>query len=83
MKDKDNQKKSYFSISKNCRMVKNYMHIPRVKAGKTLIAKVSHLIRLFNGSKRWEPVAIHMLKYFYHYSRSHHSNIKTENTSNT
>ena len=29
------------------------MQIPRRKAGKTLIAEVSRLIGLFNGSKRW------------------------------
>ena len=40
----------------------NYMQIPRGKAGKTLIAEVTRLIRLFNSSKRWEPVAIHMLQ---------------------
>jgi len=38
------------------------MQIPRGKAGKTLIAEVSRLIRLFNSSKRWESVAIHMLQ---------------------
>ena len=40
------------------------MQIPSGKAGKTLIAEVSRLIGLFNGSKRWEPVAIHMLQVF-------------------
>jgi len=40
------------------------MQIPRGKAGKTLIAEVSRLIWLFNGSKRWEPVTIHMLQVF-------------------
>ena len=38
------------------------MQIPRGKAGKTLIAEVTRLIRLFNSSKRWESVAIHMLQ---------------------
>jgi len=38
--------------------------IPRGKAGKTFIEEVSHLIGLFNGCKRWEPVAIHMLQVF-------------------
>jgi len=38
------------------------MQIPRGKAGKTLVAEVTRLIRLFNSSKRWEPVAIHMLQ---------------------
>ena len=37
------------------------MQIPRRKAGKTL-AEVTRLIRLFNSSKRWESVAIHMLQ---------------------
>ena len=45
-------------------MDKNYMQIPRGKVGKTLIAEVTRLIRLFNSSKRWEPVAIHMLQVF-------------------
>jgi len=40
------------------------MQIPRGKAGKTLIPKVSCLIRLFNSSKRRDPVAIHMLQVF-------------------
>jgi len=40
------------------------MQIPRGKVGKTLIAEVTRLIRLFNSSKRWEPVAIHMLQVF-------------------
>jgi len=35
------------------------MQIPRRKAGKTLIAEVTRLIRLFNSNKRWETVAIH------------------------
>ena len=43
-------------------MEKNYMQIPRGKAGKTLIAEVTHLIRLFNSTKGWESVAIHMLQ---------------------
>ena len=32
------------------------------KVGKTLIAKVFHLIGLFTCSKKWEQVAIHMLQ---------------------
>jgi len=40
------------------------MHIPSGKAGKTLIAEVSRLKGHFNGSKRWESVAIHMLHVF-------------------
>jgi len=60
-------------------MEKN-MQIPRGKPRKALIAEVSLLIRLFNCSKKLEPVAIHMLQYFCHYySRSHHSNQKTKN----
>ena len=59
-----NQKKSCFGISKNYKMKKNYMQIPRGKVGKTLIAEVTRLIRLFNSSRRWEPVAIHMLQVF-------------------
>ena len=43
---------------------KNYMQIPWGKAGKTLIAEVSRLIGLFNHSKKWEQVAIHMLQVF-------------------
>ena len=43
-------------------MEKKYMQIPRGKAGKTLIAEVTRLMRLFNSSKRWGPVAIHMLQ---------------------
>jgi len=39
------------------------MQIPLGKAGKTLIAEVSRLI-LFNHSKKWEPVAIHILQVF-------------------
>jgi len=63
MRLKENQKKSWFGISKNCKMEKkNYMQIPRGNAGKTLIAEVTRLIRLFNSSKRWESVAIHMLQ---------------------
>ena len=38
------------------------MQIPRGKARKTLIAEMTHLIRLFNSSRRWESVAIHMLQ---------------------
>ena len=38
------------------------MQIPRGKAGKTLIAEVTRLIGLFNSSKRWESVAMHMLQ---------------------
>jgi len=59
---KENQKMSCFGITKNCKMEKNYMQISRGKAGKTLIAEVTRLIRLFNSSKRWESVAIHMLQ---------------------
>jgi len=59
---KQNQKKSWFGISKNCKMEKNYIKIPRGKAGKTLIAEETRLIRLFNSNKRWESVAIHMLQ---------------------
>jgi len=40
----------------------NYMQIPKGKAGKTLITKVSHLIGPFYSSKRWEPATIHMLQ---------------------
>ena len=42
----------------------NYMQIPRGKAGKTLIAEVSHLRVLYNSNKRWEPIAIHMFQEF-------------------
>jgi len=35
------------------------MQFPRGIAGKTLIAKVFHLIGFFKHSKKWEPVAIH------------------------
>jgi len=38
------------------------MQIPRGKAGKTLVAEMTRLIRLFNSSKRLESVAIHMLQ---------------------
>ena len=38
------------------------MQIPRGKAGKTLIAEVTCLIRLFKSSKRWESLAIHTLQ---------------------
>jgi len=48
----ENQKRSRLGLSKNCRMEKYYKQIPRKKAGKTLIAEVSRLIELFNGSKR-------------------------------
>ena len=41
---------------------KNYMRIPRGKAGKTLIAEVTRLIRLLNSSKRWESAAMHMIQ---------------------
>jgi len=37
---------------------------PKRKAGKTFIAEVSRLVGLFNGCKRWEPVAIHMFQVF-------------------
>jgi len=37
------------------------MKDPREKAEKTLIAEVSRLIVLFNCSKKWGPVAIHMV----------------------
>jgi len=40
------------------------MQIQSGKAGKTLIAEVSRLLGLFNSSKRWEPVANHMLQVF-------------------
>ena len=40
------------------------MQIPRGRAGKTLIAEVSCLIGLFNYSKKWEPVEIHMQQVF-------------------
>jgi len=49
-KTSGNQKKSWFGISKNCEMEKNYMQIPKGQAGKTLIAEVTRLIRLFNSS---------------------------------
>jgi len=62
---KANQKTSRFSTQKSCKMKKkNYMRIPIGKAGKTLIVEVSRLIGLFNGNKRWEPVAIHTLQVF-------------------
>jgi len=38
--------------------------MPRGEARKTLIAKVSRFIGLFNDSKRREPLAIHMLQVF-------------------
>jgi len=38
------------------------MQIPRGKSGKTLITEVTHLIRLFNSSKRWESITTHMLQ---------------------
>ena len=50
------------AYQKNCKMEKNYMQFPRGTAGKTLISEVTSLIRLFNSSKRWESVAIHMLQ---------------------
>jgi len=59
------------------------MQIPRGKVGKTLIAEVSRLIRLFNSSKRCESVATGCtcFKYFCHYySRSHHTNKKKQRT---
>jgi len=37
------------------------MQIPRGKARKTPFAEMSHCIGHFNHSKKWEPVAIHML----------------------
>jgi len=47
-------------------MKNNYIHmqIPRGRAGKTIIAEVSCLIGLFNYSKKWEPVEIHMQQVF-------------------
>ena len=60
------------------------MQIPRGKAGKTLVAEVSHLIGLFNGSKRWEPVAINMRQVFLPLLLQKPSlKSKTENVSNT
>jgi len=46
IKDKGYQKKSQFNISKNCKMEKKNIQIPRGTAGKTLIAEVSHLVGL-------------------------------------
>jgi len=40
---RDNQR-SKLDMWKNCKIEKNYTQIPRRKSGKTLIAKVSHLI---------------------------------------
>ena len=63
MKDLKKIRKSLDSAyQKIVKWKKNYMQIPRGKAGKTLIAEVTRLIRLFNSSKRWESVAIHMLQ---------------------
>jgi len=53
MKDSKKIRKSLDSAhQKIVRWKKNYMQIPRGKAGKTLIAEVSPLIRLINSSKR-------------------------------
>jgi len=57
----DNQR-SKLGIRKNCKIKINHMQIPRGKARKTQISEVSHQIGLFNYSKNWEPVAIHMLQ---------------------
>ena len=63
MKDFKKIRKSLDSAyQKIAKWNKNYMQIPRGKAGKTLIAEVTRLIKLFNSSKRWESVAIHMLQ---------------------
>jgi len=63
MKDLKKIRKSLDSAyQKILKWKKNCMQIPRGKAGKTLIAEVTRLIRLFNSSKRWESVAIHMLQ---------------------
>jgi len=63
MKDLKKIRKSLDSAyQKIVKWKKNYMQIPRGKAGKTLIAEVTRLIGLFNSSKRWESVAIHMLQ---------------------
>jgi len=63
MKDLKKIRKSLASAyQKIVKWKKNYMQIPRGKAGKTLIAETTRLIRLFNSSKRWESVAIHMLQ---------------------
>jgi len=63
MKDLKKIRKSLDSpYQKIVKWKKNYMQIPRGKAGKTLIAEVTRLIRLFNSSKRWKSVAIHMLQ---------------------
>jgi len=40
---------------------KNYTQIPRGKARTTPFAEMSHCTGHFNHSKKWEPVAIHML----------------------
>ena len=60
-KMKDFRKSLHSAYQKIVKWKKNCMQIPR-KAGKTLIAEVTRLIRFFNGSKRWESVAIHMLQ---------------------
>ena len=85
MKDLKKIRKSLDSAyQKIVKWKKNYMQIPRRKAGKTLIAEVTRLIRLFNSSKRWESVRHTCFKYFCHeYSRSHLPNQKTKNMSNT
>jgi len=59
MKDLKKIRKSLDSAyQKIVKWKKYYMQIPR---GKALIVEVTRLIRLFNSSKRWELVAIHML----------------------
>jgi len=61
MKDLKKIRKSLdWAYQKIVRWKKNDIQIPRGKVGKTLIAEVSRLIRLFNSSKRWERVAIHL-----------------------
>ena len=65
MKDLKQIRKSLdLAYQKIVKWKKKYMQIPRGKAGKTLIAEVTRPIRLFNTSKRWESVAIHMLQVF-------------------
>ena len=45
---KENQKSLDSAYQKIVKWKKNYMQIPRGNAGKTLIAEVTRLIRLFN-----------------------------------
>jgi len=53
MKDLKKIRKSLDSVyQKIVKWEKKYMQIPRGKAGKTLMTEVTHLIRLFNSSKR-------------------------------